>query len=294
MNRIILILALFLFLISCRKDERNCPSPNTVYITLPPPIHESITKYLGHRGSGSDSWGGKDPLFPQENTYDAIILGSQMLNGAEMDIQMSTDGTIWIWHDDKINNSLPQSDISLPCLNDSEIVSLLPSGKIINKLDTVLQWLSNTPNKEFSLDVKGYFTSCSSLNLVAYFDEMTDSLTAMLTRYNLMDRVKVETDYQYFLDVMKTKSPNVETYLLAYGNLNSAINTTLIKDYDGVSMAFSDNSLNVTNMKRLRDNGLKIQLWSLYNTDDVNNILIYEPDYIQTGLLNELSISRLY
>lgn len=294
MNRFALISVIFLFLISCRKEEKNCPSPSTVYITLPSPTVESITKYLGHRGSGSDSWSGKDPLFPQENTYDAVILGSQMLDGAEMDIQMSTDGTIWVWHDDKINNSLPQSDIGVPCLNDADVVGLLPSGKVIHKLDTVLEWLSDNPNKEFSLDVKGYFTSCSSLNLAAYFDEMSDSLTVMLTRYNLVKRVKVETDYQYFLDAMKVKSPNVETYLLAYGNLNSAITTALSKGYDGVSMAFSDNSLNATNIKRLRDNGLKIQLWSLYNTDDVNNILIYEPDYIQTGLLNELYLSRLY
>lgn len=294
MKQILLILALLVFLVSCKKEEQNCPEPNTIYITLPPPIHESITKYLGHRGSGSDSWSGKDPLFPQENTYDAIVLGSQMLDGAEMDVQMSTDGTIWVWHDDKINNSLPQPDIGVPCLSDADVVGLLPSGKVINRLDTVLEWLSNNPNKEFSLDIKGYFTSCSTLNLTTYFDEMTDSLTAMLTRYNLMGRVKVETDYQYFLDVMKTKSPIVETYLLAYGNLNSAINTVLIKDYDGVSMAFYDTSLNATNMKTLRDNGLKIQLWSLYNTNDVNNILIYEPDYIQTGLLNELSVSRLY
>lgn len=294
MNKLGLIFIIFLFLISCRKDEKNCPSPNTVYITQPTPIVESITKYLGHRGSGSDSWSGKDPLFPQENTFDAIVLGSQMLDGAEMDIQMSLDGTIWVWHDDKINNSLPQSDIGIPCLNDVDVVGLLPTGKVINKLDTVLEWLSNNPNKEFSLDVKGYFTSCSTLNLANYFDEMSDSLTAILTRYNLINRVKVETDYQYFLDVMKVKSPNVETYLLAYGNLNSAITTVLSKGYNGVSMAFSDNSLNATNMKRLRDNNLKIQLWSLYNTDDVYNILIFEPDYIQTGLLNQLAVSRLY
>ncbi len=254
---------------------------------MPSPVYsDSSTKYLGHRGSGSDSWNDKDSSLPQENTYEAIVLGSQKLDGAEMDIQMSKDGTIWLWHDDKINNTLPQSDLSLPCLSDAEVLSLLPSGKTINKLELVLQWLSNTPNKKFSLDVKGYFTSCSTLNLVSYFDRMTDSLTKMLTKYNLMDRVIVETDYQDFLDLMKVKSPKVETYLLAYSNLDAAITTVLNKGYNGVSMAFSDKSLNATNIKRLRAHNLKIQLWSLYNKDDIYNVSIYQPDYIQTGLLD--------
>ncbi|MCU0361190.1 MAG: glycerophosphodiester phosphodiesterase [Bacteroidia bacterium] len=261
------------------------PVPKPVAVIPPAPTMDTVPNYLGHRGSGADAWSGKDTALPQENTYDAIVLGSELLDGAEMDIQMSADGTIWLWHDDKINAALPQSELSVPCLTDSEVLAYLAPGKKINTLHSVLVWLSQHPKKVFSLDVKGYFTSCSTLNSDNYFDRMTDSLKAMLTKYNLTDRVLVETDYQNFLDFMKNKLPAVETYLLAYSDLNTAINTVLNKGYKGVSMNFSDSSLTVKNTKRLRENGLKIQLWSFYSETAINSVLPFKPNYIQTGLI---------
>lgn len=285
MKCVVCLLLSIVVLLACKKNKHSEPAPNNTP-TPAAPIVDTLPKYLGHRGSGSDSWTGKDSTLPQENTYEAVVLGSELLDGAEIDIQMSADGTIWIWHDDKINPALPLNNLSLPCLHDSEIQTYLPAGKKISTLESVLSWLSQHPKKVFSLDVKGYFTSCSTLNLDSYFDRMTDSLKSLLTQYNLTDRVLVETDYQNFLDFIKIKLPKVETYLLAYSDLNTAIHTVLNKGYKGVSISFSDSSITAVNIKRLKEEKLKIQLWSLYSETDINHILPFKPNYIQTGLLN--------
>lgn len=275
-----LFFSIFIFLCiqSCKKEDDPEPEPDPAVFKI---------KYLGHRGTGSDSFSGKDSLFPSENSYDAIIMGCQMLNGSETDIQMSQDGTVWLWHNELVNSTDTQNTC-IPCLTDIEIQQKLPSGKTIVKLDSVLQWLSNhSGGKYLSLDVKGYFPSCPIVDHTSYFERMSDSVVSMLSKYNLYNNVVVETDYTMFLDMIKSKMPAVDCYFLTYGNMKQSILVALNNNYDGLSMMFSDTSLTTSNMSLLRSNNLKIQLWSLYYIQDVEYVKTFSPDFIQTGLLHE-------
>ncbi|NSW44801.1 MAG: glycerophosphodiester phosphodiesterase [Bacteroidales bacterium] len=273
-------LCILIIFASCNKDNE-----------IPSPTNSSTIKYLGHRGSGSDDFIGKDSLFPPENTFQAMLIGFQYLNGSETDIQMSLDGTIWLWHDHNFPNT--SSNLSIPELHDTTILRLQPINKPLAKLDSVLYWMSKYAyTKYISLDVKGYFPYIPNLDYFVYFNRMTDSISAMVRRYHIERRVFVETDYTMFLDFMKIKEPLVDRYLLAYTDLRSAINTCIDREYTGISFAYYDTSLTEQNIKYLHSKGLKIQVWTLHSIESIEQIKNLYPDVIQTDIIKEISLTK--
>ena len=242
--------------------------------------NEPYNIVLGHRGSGSDSFQQKDSLLPIENTYEAMEFAFSKLGGAETDIQMSTDGTIWLWHDDYVGT---ETINCIPCLSDEQILELLPEEESIAKLSDVVQLLANSSEKRFlSLDVKGYFTNCS-FDHTPYFDRMSDSIISLATRFGVEDRLMVETNYSQILDFIKSKNARIDCYLLGYTNFTGTIDKASEKGYAGVSFNFNDSTFNETNLEYLRERGLKIQLWSIYSANSYNQCLALKPNFIQAG-----------
>lgn len=276
-KRLYFLLFILVLLNSCKKDE-GLPEPSSTF----------VVKFIGHRGSGSDDFIGKESNFPRENTFASMLIGFQYLHGSETDIQMSMDGTLWLWHDSYFPT--PDYSICIPMMHDADILALQLPDKQVAKLDTVLYWMSKYAlYKIISLDVKGYFPLAPTLDLYQYYDRMSDSISAMVKRYHIQRRVLVETDYTLFLDFMKQKEPLVETYLLAYTDLQTAISTCVDRGYNGVSFAYDDTSMTEQNMKYLRSKGLKIQVWTLRTLESIEQISTLKPDIIQTDIIKEIS-----
>jgi glycerophosphoryl diester phosphodiesterase len=274
-----LIVISFIFLLnSCSKDN-DVPEPTTNF----------VVKFIGHRGSGSDDFYGKDSSFPRENTFASMLIGFQYLHGSETDIQMSLDGTLWLWHDATFPDN--NSSLSIPTMHDAEIIALQLPDKPVAKLDSVFYWMSRyAVNKIISLDIKGYFPMAPTLDLYAYYDRMSDSIRTKVRRYHLQRRVFVETDYTIFLDYMKFKEPLVDRYLLAYSDLRTAVNTCIDRGYTGVSFAYYDTSMTEQNMRYLRSKGLKIQVWTLHTLESIEYIERLKPDVIQTDVIKEIHV----
>jgi glycerophosphoryl diester phosphodiesterase len=252
---------------------------------------EPLVKVIGHRGTGSDGFWLKDPSLPGENTYGAMVFAFHYLNGAETDIQMSADGTIWLWHDDFIGTSTN----CVPCLTDAEIIELLPPDKSIVKLIDVLRLLKSFQNKKYlSLDVKGHFPNCNCFNHTQYFNRMSDSIVAFCNRLNINDRVMVETNYIEFLDFIKAKSSKIQCYQLGYSNMRITINAALARGYQGISFNYNDTSFTQQNLNYLRANNLKIQAWSIYSQAGLNRCTEFGVDFIQTGFFSFLPWYKQY
>ena len=241
------------------------------------------TMILGHRGSGSASY---SPY--RENTYASVKNAFDRLHGAEVDIQCSKDGTIWLHHD----ADLPENHLQLNCVpgaTDDELMSLrLPDTLFsLTRLEDIfilMKGMDNTPR--LSLDVKGYFpNNCFDGNnaTVPYFNMMFQSLREMVDRYGLHDYVMVETDYQYFLDLVIEYLPGVECYLLGYEDFEERMEVSRKKSYHGVSYNFNDPELTIENINSARQQGLKVQLWTLYGEEDIRRAIRWNADYIQTG-----------
>jgi glycerophosphoryl diester phosphodiesterase len=81
----------------------------------PDPVEPWPTRVLMHRGGGSCSsdYGAPCP----DNTLPAVLYGLSRLDGAEMDIQLSRNGTLWLGHD---NEAVDCSGAAVGCFQDLE------------------------------------------------------------------------------------------------------------------------------------------------------------------------------
>ena len=241
------------------------------------------THILGHRGSGVSNQSDF-----QENTYESVLNAFDKLDGAEVDIQCSKNGTLWLFH----NADLPENSQGLLCLpqsTDNQIHQLNTENPAftITNLEEIFLLMMEMENRPFlSLDIKGYFNNGCFENteqLHAYFDMMADGLNKLLAKYPLHKQIMIETDYQYFLDLIVNQQPDVETYLLGYNDFEKRIQIALEKAYDGISFNVKDEDLSKNDIKKAHDNRLKVQLWTVYSEDDFEKVMQWSPDFVQTG-----------
>lgn len=246
------------------------------------PMQKS-TFILGHRGSGVSS----QSEF-QENTYESVLNAFEKLDGAEVDIQCSKDGTLWLFHD----ADLPENEHNLLCVPQSTDIQITrfavrSDSFTITPLEEIFVLMASKKITPFlSLDIKGYFNNgCfeNSDQLQLYFESMANGLDELLTRYPLHNHIMIETDYQYFLDLIVEQQPGIETYLLGYNDFENRIKTALEKSYDGISFNYKDDNLTDEDLQNARNQNLKVQLWTVYNEDDFTRLMEWKPDFIQTG-----------
>lgn len=84
-NSILIASIMFLLLGSCERIDYIPDNP----------ICGKPTRVLMHKGCGSN------PNFT-ENTYEAAAYGLSLLDGIELDIQISKDGTLWLDHNNQV------------------------------------------------------------------------------------------------------------------------------------------------------------------------------------------------
>ncbi|GEM_PF-380067 len=238
------------------------------------------TLIIGHRGSGITS------AEFQENTLASVINAFHRLDGAEVDIQCSLDGTIWLFHD----TGLPGNDLlCLPQASDEELEKMANEipGYTLTRLEEIMQYMiqmEETP--VLSMDVKGYFPNgCFEEKNAThfYFDKMAESFFELLELYPLQSHIIIETDYDYFLDLVKENEPLIELYLLGYHDFRERIEKALERSYHGISHSFRDEYLTREEIELARQNGLKVQLWTISSEKDFEMALSWKPAYIQTG-----------
>jgi glycerophosphoryl diester phosphodiesterase len=252
-------------------------------------VDHNPIKILGHRGSGANYASDFEA-----NSFTSVKNALEKLHGAEVDVQCSKDSTIWLYHD----ADLPENEIGLVCIpssTDSELIEMdnHDSNYSFTKLEDIFILMTQMESKPLlSLDVKGYFPNGCFDKASAphsYFITFAHSLSSLLNKYNLHENVLVETDYQYFLDVIRNTEPSVECYLLGYSDFESKVEVAVNKSYHGVSYRYSSDDLSFKAIKQAQQKGLKIMLWAIYAKEDFEQIYSWNPNLIQIGNIDMAS-----
>ena len=241
------------------------------------------TQILGHRAYGIKGY--NDTLM--DNTLPAIKKAFEFSDGVELDIQMSLDGTIWVYHDPQFYNQ-DSVLISIPQLTDQQIKNIftyLHPHSQINTLEEILSYMGeNHINKVISLDVKIIFNpGCFSNGYATadYLRNLADQIIALKKKYNVSSTIMAETESEYLLDYLKENS-EIKTFLLGFSNFERLIKKTKKKGYTGISHNFSDTLVTFSSMKYAHRKGLLIQLWTPNSKNDIDDVLKLHPDFIQT------------
>lgn len=244
------------------------------------PVADVKTKILAHRGGGGDSL-----LYP-ENSFAAVRYSLPSVEGVEVDLQISKDGTLWLSHE----YNLPScGNLEATCFaeaTDNVIVNMdTCNGRRISfaKLETIFAYMSaNHPDKFISLDIK-IWPSCglSSLGVRSIMNLMGDRIADLTEKYLMQKHVMVESGIGSFLNHVKKKTTGIECFLLATDDFKKAARIALRSGWDGISYEYKA-GMNPGDIRMVRKKGLTVQLWSVDKKADLRHALSLNPDFIQT------------
>lgn len=259
----------------------------SLYSCLQKDYDISKTNILGHRGNGIKDY--NDTIM--DNTIPAIIKALHIADGVEVDIQLSKDNTIWLYHDTKILGS--DSTIHfIPHLNDKELLNCLsrnhPETKF-NTLTEIFEYFNNNHITGFiSLDIKSFYgENCfeNTTELKSYMQKIGEKILYLADKYNLEEQILIESDIKFLLDFFK-KNSDIKTFLLGFSEFNNRVKTANKKNYTGISHNYKDSEINHENISFAKNKGLQIQLWTPNSANDLESVLLLNPDFIQTDNIN--------
>ncbi|MEI6678911.1 MAG: glycerophosphodiester phosphodiesterase family protein [Mariniphaga sp.] len=288
MRSIIILLGLVL-LITLNRCKKESP-------TITPAVTD--VKFLGHKGGGNSLING----IHIENTLLSVQDGLKTLGGAEVDIQMSLDGTIWMFHNTDVGASTCRSNYhhSIVLLKDAEISQLQiccnnVQDRIYKLQELISVWNANSTGFILSMHLKLDFPSDTLNNQLiggeaAYLSKFANSLAKIFPTVKHPDQLIIEVYDATFCGIVHSTIPGIKVCLIKEVTFQQQIHDALALGYDGVSCTFDEPTLTVSEVKRARDSGLFVELWTPDIKSDLISALNLQPNYIQTNNLDALNL----
>lgn len=265
---LILLACIAIFLGSCSRIE---------YIQPDDAIPLSSPLVLAHGATGNSDH--------KKNSLEGVKYGLSILDGVEIDIVMSKNGTLWLSHDTEVK-TLDKNFIKAA---DSEITKVLDDDNLpyYDKLEDVLEYISDSSQTSFiSLDYKysvGTFTG-------GHFKSSATKINELVSAYNLNNQVAVECDMLFFLSQIHELNPEIETYYLCLGNFEKGIAKSHDRDLTGISFDYGrEDSLTTESISLAHELGLKVLTYTI-NDDEIKTVHRINPDIIQTDNMDYYDI----
>ena len=270
-------------------------------MTTSGPPTETDIRFLGHKGGGDNSYNAKYI----ENTLPAVEEGLKTLNGVEVDLQMSLDGTIWMFHNTDIGQSSCNTSYhhSIVLLNDTEIAKIqICNGGVqdrVYRLEELVNLWNNTANGfVISMHIKTDFPADTINNPqiggeATYLSKFATSLAKLFPTVKHQGQLFAEIYDASFCTKVHTTIPGISVFLIKSVDFTTLINDALASGYDGVSCNLFESTLSAEGVIRARDNGLVVQLWTPDNRDDLLKAFNLQPNFIQTNNLKAISLLNL-
>jgi glycerophosphoryl diester phosphodiesterase len=283
---LLLSLALLIGLTRCKKES----------VTITPTVTD--VKFLGHKGGGNSLINGAHI----ENTLLSVQDGLKTLGGAEVDIQMSLDGTIWMFHNTDVGTSTCKTNYhhSIVLLKDAEISQLQiccnnVQDRIYKLQELISVWNANPKGFILSMHLKLDFPSDTLNNQLiggeaAYLSKFANSLAKIFPTVKHPDQLIIEVYDATFCGIVHSAIPGIKVCLIKEVTFQQQIHDALALGYDGVSCSFDEPTLSVDEVKRARDSGLFVELWTPDIKSDLLSAFNLKPDYIQTNNLDAMNL----
>lgn len=283
------ILLLIVLFNGCKKDIATTPDA------------VSNVVFLCHKGSGSTL------LNPSviENTLPAVQTGLKFLPGVELDIQMSLDGTPWIFHnlDLSTTSCTPITPRTIILSHDAEISKINICSSIardrIYKLSEIISYWNQAATPFYiSFHIKLDYPP-DSMNSPAiggeslYLAKLADNIAKVIPSVKSPGKIMIEVYDATFCNKIHQLIPGIKVHLQKDVTFTRQIDDALALNYDGVSSIFTDKALTAAEVTRAQKGGLMVQLWTPDNIQELTDAYNYHPDFIQTDNLDVLEILTL-
>lgn len=231
---------------------------------------------FGHGGMGIKS------LYPIDS-YQSLTKSLEIgADGTEMDLQLSADSVLFLYHAPNLNESSHCSGTiraSTAAEINCEYRSLVHNGISIARLDEFLEAVKTDTSSIFTFECKSY--DLDQKDYAVY----VRTLKSAITRYHLQNRVLIESVIPQFLQLLKDALPGCKTFLYAE-NVDRAIATADSLNFYGVTFDF--NRVNAAKVQTAHEHNLRVTLFNQQSRADNKKTLEMSPDFIQTDALKDL------
>ena len=275
----------FFAVLTCLLNLSHCKKA----ILIVTPLNLDVV-FFGHKGGGSNSYNNNYI----ENTLPSVQDGLKSMNGVEVDVQMSLDGTLWMFHHADIGEMSCISNYhhSLILLNDNEIEKIqvcsgTKQSRIYKLKELVDYWNSKNEGFPISMHIKQDYP-IDTLNHplvvgeLAYLLKVADKLALLFPSIQNQDRVFVEVFNRTFCNKIHATIPRMKVLLLKAVSFPQQVDGAINGGYDGISSSFDCALISVAEVKSARDKGFIVLLWTPDTKAEIIQAYSLKPNHIQT------------
>lgn len=260
---------------------------------------DSDVVFLGHKGAGSNTVNTTTP----ENTLAAVTSGAKMLDGVEVDIQLSKDGTIWLQHNFNVNDfnkiqNLPPAFI--PLMSDADISKIeIVRGGLTSKLtklsEIVDYWNANGRNFYISLDIKNFaheeLADGSSVyshypgGQSAYFTNTAVALNNTF-KQGPFQKLMLEFNSSELMSALNQQpvAKDIPTFLTYESlELSESVQKAVSTGYDGISWNYK--LITPAMIADAKSKGLLVNLYTGTYLSELRAMLDLNPHFVQTDVV---------
>ena len=254
---------------SCKKEEFNIQNLNGNKIIV-----------QGHGGMGFSN------LYPVNSLPSLINCLNIGADGSEMDVQLTNDSVLVLFHDHDLNVSTNKNGV-IQNLKWSEIQSAyytnVPYGNYsIVRLEDFLIDYTQYENRQFSFDIKLY---SGDTDIQQYFGVFADRLSNLFNDYKLFDNVRIESQSVEFLNLLKEKNAAFQLYFYPQ-SFEEGFATVMENGFDGITI--SHELISTEQVDQAHSNGIFVTIWGTKTKKDNENAVRKNPDVIETDEVEHL------
>lgn len=279
------LMCLFLFC-SCSPQKEKGSTPSFPFER----VGEVIL--LGHRGSGDDPSGERPP-----NSLEAVRYGLKELDGVEVDLQISKDSTLWVFHDHELKTCEGEA-LNMNALSDAVIkaasgCSYRGRPILFRGMLEALQGQASPEEKILSLDIKALKNPAA----LRRFGGKRALARLIVDRLRFLERTS--TDLRYFIEIpFEEQLKPFEAlsdelfYLIEAGDRAEKVQQVLQEHEVGLSapLAFAEGHPDAFTGGELSSKNL--QLWTINTGNELWKALGYDPLAVQTDKVRMMRLAE--
>jgi len=235
------------------------------------------TKVLMHRGNG---WNTEFV----ENTLPGAMYGFSVLDGVELDVQLSKDGTLWLDHNNDVTDCAGNVIGCFNTMTDEEINQHNSCDNVIRyyTVESVFAEMAEQyPASYISLDIKGQY--CEIELTIDDMKRMADAVFELTRKYKLEGHVIAESDSPSFLTEISDLNAPVCQALVTLEDLDQGLSDAYKLKARAISFKFAaEEQLTEGSVSLVHQKGFGLIVWVVNEPGDIANIWSMKPDFIET------------
>lgn len=267
MKKLLYLIGFSLIINACQKQVLEINNLNNNKISV-----------LGHGGMGINS------TYPM-NSFESIQKClSQGADGTEIDIQMTKDNVLVLFHDRDLSDAsnlsgkiyeqtwdeIQTAQYKLPPYTNYNIIPL----------DDLFMNLDNPNDYTFFLDCKTFNPD----NSAGYIDTYINTLSTLIDKHNLSDNIYIELKREDFIQSFTSQHPNLNIFI--YASLEQAFELAETYNLKGITIPI--NELSNADVQAAHNKGLMVATFNTHTKARNRTAIERNVDFIQTDLLNHL------